>query len=261
MSSPATSVANDTPSLFETVTGQTTTEDQGAEVSPCVYRIENSVLPLTFARVAKKPRVTATRTVVRVLIVSIRVLAGNRYPEALTFVPVFLTEDNLVLEPSTCDVVGSYEDETLHLNPTFVQRHECGKSKVRNVHVKFDLSEKDLDFRSPFFDDSPNGAGSNQPPLQPVSAVSRKMASKCGGGKQYPPLSGKAATCYASDGPNNGGSGGSNSGNDSNYSRSTGMSEEEINAFVDATLVYDVEVPSTTQERRFPGKLPPMNLN
>lgn len=184
------------PSLFSTVTGQPSSLPRAhTELNPSVghlhnntvYRIEEAVLPLTFARVSTKPRVIATRTVVKILIVSFKVRAANRSPEALTFVPVFLTDEGDVLEPSTCDIVGRYDEGELELNPTFVQKHECGKAKVRNVHVKFDLSAEDLDFSPSMFD----GTADPDPTASTVrclSPVSRKMAAKRPPGKHNPPF-------------------------------------------------------------------------
>lgn len=154
-----------------------------------VYRIEEAVLPLTFARISTKARVLATRTVVRVLILSFKVRASNRSPSALTFVPVFLTDEGDVLDPGTCDIVGRYEEDDIELNPSFVQKHECGKAKVRNVHVKFDLSPKDLDFYTSMFD--PGDATDSNPTSSSVfgmSPISRKMAAKRTPGKYNPPF-------------------------------------------------------------------------
>ena len=154
-----------------------------------MYRIEEAVLPLTFARVSTRPRVIATRTVVKILVLSFKVRAANRSPEALTFVPVFLTDEGDVLDPSTCDIVGRYDLDSLELNPTFVQKHECGKAKVRNVHVKFDLSAEDLDFEPNMFD---AGAATDSDPTAPtvrcLSPVSRKVAAKRPAGKHNPPF-------------------------------------------------------------------------
>lgn len=187
-------------SLFTTVTGQPSSLPvSNARLNPStghftnntVYKIEEAVLPLTFSRVSFRPRVIATRTVVKILVLSFKVRAGNRSPEALTFVPVFLTKEGEVLDPGTCDIVGTYCNDDLELNATFVQKHECGKAKVRNVHVKFDLSPEDLDFQPNIFDtgtaaDSgdPNATSQN---LQGMSPFSQKVAAKRLPGKYNPP--------------------------------------------------------------------------
>ena len=187
------------PSLYTQVTGEPSTlSPSHASLNPSsghfhnqtVYRIEEAVLPLTFARVChKKQRVLATRTVVKILILSFKVRAAPRSPEALTFVPVFLTEEGDVLEPSTCEIVGRYDLDNLELNPGFVHRYEYGKNKVRNVHIKFDLSTQDLDFSSNLFD---TGATAYPDPsasaLRGMSPLSRKVATKHPPGKHLPPL-------------------------------------------------------------------------
>lgn len=86
-----------------------------------------------------------TRVVQRIIIVKLRVSAKHKSPEGMTFVPLFVTDDDLLLEPNTCDLVGEIKDGNLNLNPSFVSRYENGVKRVRSLKITFDIKDERYD--------------------------------------------------------------------------------------------------------------------
>lgn len=110
-----------------------TTFDYVVSTSPRAYTTERKV---NFN--------TTVHTVCRVVVVKLRVARKHKSPEGITFVPLFLTTDGDLLEPSTCDAVGRLVDDSVQLNPTFVHLHENATKRVKALTVRFEM-EEDLD--------------------------------------------------------------------------------------------------------------------
>lgn len=134
------------------------------------FRVDEAVLPQTFVlNRDRQPKLRTIRTVVRIIVVRINVRSRPKNPLGYTFVPVFVTDDDLVLDPSTCDVVGNISGQFCNLNPAFVTRHERGKSKVRILEVNFNLKTTDFDtMNMELLDDIESS------PVEPSDPVARK---------------------------------------------------------------------------------------
>ena len=146
-------------------------------INGTLFDYEVSTEPRTFANARQIHFNRTEHTVRRILIVKLRVVAKHKSPESMTFVPLFVTTQNHLLDPSTCDVVGSLtKDDKVQLNPSFVDKHENGSKRVRPKTIRFELDDHlnlldDLDIPSASLDycDSPE---------QAVPPVARKIAAK-----------------------------------------------------------------------------------
>lgn len=140
-----------------------TTFDYVVSTSPRAYTTERKV---NFNR--------TVHTVRRVLVVKLRVARKHKSPEGITFVPLFLTTDDDLLDPSTCDAVGRLVGDLVQLNPSFVHTHENASKRVKALTVRFEM-EEDMDLLNDLDlpDDVMGPAQGN-----PVHPVSRKCAVK-----------------------------------------------------------------------------------
>lgn len=120
-------------------------EGQEESINGTCFDLEARVLPHIFATRKKKNYNRVTRTVVRIVVVKLNVRARARTPEGMTFVPLFVTDDDLLLEPDTCDIVGNCVDSECHLNPSFVLKKETSPRRVKAMAVNFDLKPEDMD--------------------------------------------------------------------------------------------------------------------
>ena len=143
------------------------------------FDLLNATTPQLFTCRRKLHFNRTERTIIRIVVVQLRVAAKSKSPEGMTFVPVFITDNDLVLNPGTCDVVGECIDGEVNLNPTFIHKHENGTQRVKALRIKFELGPdilKDLDL--PDWKPGLSDGG--------CSPVARKVAEK-----QFPPFLGK----------------------------------------------------------------------
>lgn len=144
------------------------------------FNIDEAVLPQTFVlNRSRQPKIRTTRTVVRIIVVRINVRARPKNPTGYTFVPVFVTDDDLVLDPSTCDVIGNISGAVCNLNPTFVSRHERGTAKVRILEVNFNLRAVDFDeINLEYLDHVYENSGTVAATIDCYGPVTRKRVAK-----------------------------------------------------------------------------------
>lgn len=140
-----------------------------------LFDYEVSTEPRTFTNVRQIHFNTAEHTVRRILILKLIVAAKHKSPKSFTFVPVFVTTQDLILDPSTCDMVGSLTNGKVQLNPSFVEKHERGSKRIRPKTIKFELDDHlnlldDLDIPDPQSD--------TEPEEEYVRPVARKLAAK-----------------------------------------------------------------------------------
>ncbi len=145
-------------------------EGQEESINGTCFDLEARVLPQTFATRKKKNYNRVTRTVVRIVVVKLNVRARARTPEGMTFVPLFVTDDDLLLEPDTCDIVGNCVNSACHLNPSFVLKKETSPRRVKAMAVNFDIKPEDMD-SFPIDFDMPSSDSYSHP-------VARKVAAK-----------------------------------------------------------------------------------
>ena len=146
-----------------------------------LFDYEVSTEPRTFTNVRQIHFNTAEHTVRRVLILKLIVAAKHKSPKSFTFVPVFVTTQDLILDPSTCDMVGSLTNGKVQLNPSFVEKHEKGSKRVRPKTIKFELDDHlnlldDLDIPDCQSDTEPEEPGEPEDDYEPP--VARKLAAK-----------------------------------------------------------------------------------
>ena len=104
------------------------------------FDYEVSTAPRCFVTQRKIDFNKTEHTVKRILVVKFRVVAKHKTPESMTFATLFLTTNDRLLDPRTCDVVGElHEDDTISLNPTYVHEHEHGTKRVRPKTIKFEM--------------------------------------------------------------------------------------------------------------------------
>jgi len=111
------------------------------------FDMEVSVAPRSFTNIRKINFNKTTRIVTRIVVARFKVAARGKNPEAMTFVPLFVSSDSTILDPANCDVVGDLDlDGCINLNPSFVAKHENGKERVRCMSVRFECDESTDDF-------------------------------------------------------------------------------------------------------------------
>lgn len=149
----------------------------GELLNGTLFDISLTSSPRTFTNQRKINFNKTERVVKRVIVVQLRVAAKHKSPEGMTFVPLFVTTDDDLLDPSTCDVIGSIRDGKAQLNPSFVDKHENGSKRVKALSVRFDL-EDEFDFSEDL--DMPQLEDDYRPPVACKAAV-----------KKFPPFHGK----------------------------------------------------------------------
>jgi hypothetical protein len=149
----------------------------GELLNGTLFDISLTSSPRTFTNQRKINFNKTERVVKRVIVVQFRVAAKHKSPEGMTFVPLFVTTDDDLLDPSTCDVIGSIREGKAQLNPSFVDKHENGSKRVKALSVRFEL-EDEFDFSEDL--DMPHLEEEYKPPVACKAAV-----------KKFPPFHGK----------------------------------------------------------------------
>lgn len=139
------SCASSVSSVTTAGTSDVPLEGQETSINGTCFDMEACVLPHTFCIRRKKNYNRVKRVVVRIVVVKINVRARTRTPEGITFVPLFVTNDDLLLEPETCDVVGNCSGGDCNLNPSFVLKYETSPKRVKATSIEFDLRPEDMD--------------------------------------------------------------------------------------------------------------------
>lgn len=149
------------------------------------FEVEVSIAPTQFINSTRKIHHNKTRVVVkRVIVCKFRVSEKNRSPEGFTFVPVFLSNTNDLLDPATCDTIGRLAPNgEAEFSSRFIWKYENGQDRVRAKEVVLQ-PESDLGFsfeeRDEFAIDQPvvgGGAARKRsvktPPGLPVKGAKR----------------------------------------------------------------------------------------
>lgn len=78
----------------------------------------------------------------RVVVVQFKVKAKHKSPEGITFVPLFLTNEDIFLEPSTCEPVGHLENDRVQLHAGFVDKVETRDVKLKGKRISFEMEDE-----------------------------------------------------------------------------------------------------------------------
>tara|TARA_Y100001937_G_scaffold95467_1_gene129687 strand:- start:2488 stop:3231 length:744 start_codon:yes stop_codon:yes gene_type:complete len=144
-------------------------------INGTTFQVELSTSPTHLCNANRKIHFNRTRVRIRrVIVCKFLVAAKHKSPEGFTFVPVFVSDDDRLLDPATCDQVGTIKNGEAEFNPTFVWKYENGQNRVRALEVILDPEDIDFDFEEEDCIDYP-------PPPVPsdaTSPVARKMAAK-----------------------------------------------------------------------------------